>query len=113
MKPFISGGAPGELGGGVNNVTHNCEDVPETESESALLSFPAAEAGEALQLLIENSNAPETVQRTPRTLSVVFRNDAWRAKSTPMRADHPPIHRHMRFAISKNNQLPSAMPTGQ
>jgi hypothetical protein len=53
LKPFISGGAPGELGGGVNNMTHNCEDVPETESESALLSFPAAEAGEALQLLIE------------------------------------------------------------
>ena len=47
------------------------------------------------------------------TIFVVFRNDAWRAKSTYMSLIILLPTGHMRFAISKNNQLPSAMPTGQ
>jgi hypothetical protein len=47
------------------------------------------------------------------TISVVFHNEGWRANFTDMREAHSPTHGHMRFAISKNNQPPSAMPTGQ
>ena len=33
-------------------IAHNCDDLLETETESALLSFLATEGGEALHLLI-------------------------------------------------------------